>query len=302
MPVQPDDPVRDTSGLQLRIASATRRPAVGTPIVLEIALTAERGQLVHGAEQLHPKYGVVQVLVSRPRGDVVVHRPPLLHCALPQLVSARSGEVLPVSAYIGYDAAVGQLFEDPGTYRMRATYTSPDGSLIVSNTALVRVWGADDEGAEVAELMLRDDTGMALTLLGTDSEYLRDGTEALREVAEDHAEHPTAVYAQLALGVNAARPFTTVEPDGTVHERPRDLDRADRLLTEAVDASRGTGGLDDLTVYQALAYLADSHAAEGENRRARDLRQDAIDLARSKDAPDSVISSLQADTEADTDG
>lgn len=297
MPVQPDDPVWDTSGLQLRIGSATRRPIIGTPIVLDIALAAERGQMVHSAEQLHPKYGVVQVMVSRPRGDVVVHRPPVLHCAEPDLARAGSGEILPVSAYIGYDAAVGQLFEDPGTYRLRATYISPEGSVIVSNSAMVRVWGAQDaEDAEVAELMLRDETGMALTLLGSDSEYLRRGTEALREVAQEHTDHPTAVYAQLALGINAARPFTAVEPDGSVQERPRDLDRADQLLTRAIDASRGTGGLDDLTVYQAMAYLAGSHAAEGEAGRARELRQDAAQLARSKDAPDSVIAALEADT------
>ena len=34
-----------------------------------VALTAERGQLVHPAEMLHPKYGLLQVTISRPRGD-----------------------------------------------------------------------------------------------------------------------------------------------------------------------------------------------------------------------------------------
>lgn len=296
MPVQPSDPTTDTSGLRLRVRTSPERPVLGTPIVLELALTVDRGQQVHPAELLHPKYGLVQVTISRPRGDTIVHRPPVLHCAEPELLTAAPGQVLPVSAYIGYDAAAGQLFEDPGTYRIRAAYTAPDGSVVVSDTATVRVWGtrsAEDDA--VAGLLLGEEVGMAMTLLGSDAPALGSGMAALEEITEEHADHPNAVYARLALGINAARPYTAVEPDGSVAVRDRDLDRADALLTPAIDASRGEGGLDDLTVLQVMGYLARSHAAEGDGVGARDLRRDATRLAEQKELPDAALGLLAED-------
>lgn len=291
------DRIVDTSGLQLRIAVSPERPMLGTPIVVEISLVVERGQVVHHQEQLHPKFGFVQIAVSRPRGDVVAHRPPVTQCVDPDIVRAQPGQVMPVSAYIGYDALVGQVFEDPGTYRIRATYTAPDGAMIVSDTAVVRITAPRDaQDDDVAELMLGDDAGMVLTLLGTDSPHLAEGTEALETVAEQHADHPNAVYAKLALGVNAARPFTSVTADGDVEVRPRDLSRADALLNSAIDASRGDSGLDDMTVYQVMSYLASSHADEGDKKGARELRRDVAALAQSKDAPAAVIEAISGDT------
>jgi hypothetical protein len=284
----------DTSGLRLRVAQAAAdRPVLGTPVVLEIDLTVERSQEVNTREQLHPKYGFVQVAVSRPRGDVVVHEPPVRQCATPDLKVCESGQRLPVSAYIGYDATVGQLFEDPGTYRVRAAYAAPNGSLVLSNTATIRVGAprSADEDA-VAELMLQDQTGMAFSLHGTDSPYLARGTSALQTIAEEHGGHPAAVYARVVLGMNAARPFSTIEQDGSVHVREPDIDRANYLLQEAINASRGDEGLDDLTVYQAGAYLAKARAEAGDTDGAHQLRADIRQLAQAKNAPESVVHSL----------
>jgi hypothetical protein len=288
------DPVTDTSGLDLRISVSPERPVLGTPVVLEISLVAERTQQVHTREQLHPKYRFVQVAISRPRGDVIVHEPPVSHCVVPELVVAGHAEAQPTSAYIGYDAVVGQVFEDPGTYRVRASYAAPDGSLIVSNVAVVRIASPrTDQSERVADLMLDDQTGMALTLLGSDSRFLADGMRALETVSSDHPDHPAAPYARLALGINAARPFTEVLDNGEVRIRERDLARAEDLLRPAIDASRRDEGLDDLTVYQALTYLSDAYRAEGDEDQARALREDARRLAESKNAPSSVLKWLE---------
>jgi hypothetical protein len=290
------DPVSDTSGISLSIAVAPARPLLGDPVVLEISALAQPGRQVHAREQLHPKYGLVTVAVQRPRGDVVVHRPPLAHCAEPEIVDARSGDEQPVSAYIGYDAVAGQVFQDPGTYQLRASYAAPDGSIVLSNVASVRIAAPHDAAEDrIAELMLDDETGMVLTLLGSDSDHLADGTAALAAVLDEHPDSSAAVYARLTQGMNAARPFTEVREDGSVSVRERDLDRADALLGQAVDASRGDEGLDDLTVVQVLDYLATSHAEEGDDAGARALRSDALHLAQDKDAPASVLSSLQDD-------
>lgn len=288
------DRVSDTTGLRLRVKASDERPMLGSPVVLEISLCAERTQLVHQREQLHPKYGNVHVAISRPRGDVITHQPPVRHCADPDLLVSGNSEEQPISAYIGYDAAAGQIFEDPGTYRVRASYVAPDGSVIVSNITTLRVTAPRTDADErVADLLLGDQAGMTLTLLGSDSRHLSEGIAALETVAEEHSEHPGAVYAKAALGVNAARPFTEVAADGTVRIRERDLGRADRLLGEAIDESRGDGGMDDLTVYQVATYLAGSHEAEGDSGGARALREDAMRLAESKDAPASVLASLE---------
>ncbi|MCE7004813.1 hypothetical protein LWC34_18575 [Kibdelosporangium philippinense] len=286
--------IADTTGLRLQVKAAHERPILGMPIVLDISLTTDRSQRVNAREQLHPKYGFVQVVISRPRGDVIVHRPPVTHCATPELVLPRSGESLPISAYVGYDAAVGQIFEDPGVYKIRATYAAPDGNLIISNLATVRVGAPHSvEGDIVADLMLGDQTGMALTLLGTDSPYLSNGMDALETVAEEYSQHPSAIYARLALGMNQARPFAAVQPDGDVIVREPDLRRADYFLRGAIDESRGEGGLDNKTVYQAAAYLADSHAKAGDTEGAQQLRADIRDLAQQNNEPPSVIQSLE---------
>lgn len=288
------DPVADTSGLDLRIAAEPARATLGTPIVLKIGLKVHRAQVVHDREQLHPKYELVQLAITRPGGDTLVHHPPVVHCAQPDLVSGAGQEELPISAYIGYDAAVGSVFETPGSYRIRAAYITPEGTPILSNITTVRVAAprtADDE--RVADLLLQDDVGMVLTLLGTDSSHLSGGTEALEELLQDHPTHPDAVYARLALGTNAARPFTHVGTDGSVSVRERDLDRADELLLPAIDASRGDEGLDDLTVLQVMRYLADSHGADGDTSTQQEIAADALALALAKDAPTSVIASLE---------
>jgi hypothetical protein len=74
-----------------------------------------------------------------------------------------------------------------------------------------------------------------------------------------------------------------------VRERPRDLDRADALLEPAIDASRGDEGLDDVSLVQVVAYLAESHRAEDDGDRARELSADARRLASEKGIPAEAI-------------
>ncbi|MFZ2528257.1 MAG: hypothetical protein WAX14_11475 [Rhodococcus sp. (in: high G+C Gram-positive bacteria)] len=282
------------AGARLDIRPVPARPVLGTPVVVEIRLTAQSEQRVHAPRQLHPKYGTVAVVIDRPRGDRHVHRPPLTACAEPELIDVHAGEVVPVSAYIGYDAVIGQVFEDPGTYHVQAVYTTPAGEEVVSPRVVIRVAAPRTrEEDDIAELMLGSDVGMVLTLKGTDSEHLAAGTEALESVLAEHGESPMAVYAELALGSNAAREFTRIEPDNTISVRPREMDRAESLLTDAISASKGDKGLDDLTLFEIMVQLAESYESESDTDSAARMRDGAVKLARAKQAPASIVEGLR---------
>ena len=144
---------------------------------------------------LHPKYGVVQVTISRPAatssstGRRCCTAPTCRSC------SVRPGETLPISAYIGYDAVVGQVFEDPGTYRIRADVHRSrrvGGHLRHDDRAGVERGRGDEDGA-VADLMLGDgrrhghDPARQRT-----RRSLADGMAAMQEIAEEHADSPDA--------------------------------------------------------------------------------------------------------------
>jgi hypothetical protein len=140
---------------------------------------------------------------------------------------------------------------------------------------------------------------MALTLLGSDSEHLADGTAALQEVIAEHGSSTAGAYAKLAVGVNAARPFLDVGADGTVRShRGPNLKQADEVLRPELGEARDSGGLDELTVYQAAGYLAYAHQSAGDAAGARAVRRGAVQRARSKDMPPSVLSSLTATDDA----
>lgn len=283
-----------STSLRLDIAAVPAHPMLGTPVVLEIRLTSQSEQYVHTSEQLHPKFGVVTVLIDRPRGDRFVHRPPVSACAEPELVPVHAGDNVAVSAYVGYDAVVGQVFEDPGTYHVQAVYATPDGNEVVSPRQTIRIGAPRTrEEDDVAELLLTNDVGMVLTLKGTDSEYLAAGTAALETVLEKHPKNPNAVYADFALGINAAREFTRVAPDGTVDVRPRDMERAEKHLSAVISASKGDKGIDDLTVLDVMSRLAASYRIEGDTAAANRTSEDAVKLARSKHLPAHIADGLK---------
>jgi hypothetical protein len=289
------DRLEDRSGLRLELFPTADRHPLGIPVVLGIRLHARQSTIAHPPELLHPKFGFVQVAVYRPLGDTVVYRPPIEHCVSMGPVRIEAGQTFPVSAYIGYDNLVGQLFSDPGEYKIRAAYFAPDGSIVLSNVLSLRIeCPHDSREEEVAELFLGDEQGMLFTLMGSDSEYLANGRKALDTVSEKFADHPFAVYAKMVKGVNAARPFKTITEANQVAIRPREVDEANRLIADVIKASRGDYGLDNLSLYQVMGYLANCREAVGDEKGAKSLRKETVDLAKAKHEPDSVLAGLQA--------
>jgi hypothetical protein len=203
-----EDPLSDNSGLAFELRSKEAF-GYGEPVVVELKLSATdlRGRETHG--YLHPKDEFVSIAIRQPSGRVVLYRPMLRRC-MDEDRSIRLDPGQPAiydSAYIGFGRD-GLYFDQPGQYELRAQYVAADGSRIVSPVLRLRVrTPASAEDERVGELMMGEEQGKLLALLGSDSEDLRRGREALDTVLAEHATHPLAVYAQLAKGINCTRDF-----------------------------------------------------------------------------------------------
>ncbi|MGI9594817.1 MAG: hypothetical protein ACR2QK_01575 [Acidimicrobiales bacterium] len=287
----------DQSGLRLELSAEKSTFRWGEPPIVEIALRLRdlNGKDVVSERQLHPNFGHVQIAVQRPGGEVVPFTPPLHHCA--ELETVRLDEDnswSKTSAYVGYDANAGQVFDAPGRYRLRAAYFALDGSLVLSNVFDLRVsppFSAEDQ--VVGDLLLGDDQGMLLYLLGSDSESLQSGNDALAEVLDSHGDHPLALYARLAVGNNLGRTFGMLDADGTYNERSAEPGESAEMLRQVIDDSQEEGvGLDDLSVLGAMERLAAVQNVAGDQDGAAETRQQIADFATAKELSAQTLTGL----------
>lgn len=274
------DPIADESGLRLELR-APNHFLLGTPVVVEIklSLTDLRGRTVNTA--LHPSKGYVQIAIARDGGTPRLFRPLIAHCAEPSLV--RLDEARPASydsAYIGYGKD-GLYFASPGRYTVRAVYSAPDGSSVVSNQLALDVKPPITRvDSEVADAFLGDDQGRLLSLLGSDEETLRGGRDQLALVRDKYPDHPMTTYACLVGGMNASRPFKRVR-DHHVTTRAANQPEAMALLgkvvqsttqpntrAETAETSAPVPRLDNISLQMAMSRLAQVHLEAGDERGA----------------------------------
>lgn len=271
------DNVNDRSGLRLSI-TLPRTMVYGQPVVANIELRGTDGQnkVVH--QQVHPNFGFVQIAVQKPNGEVLVYHPPMEHCIADDLTTlVGSDQAIADSAYIGYDAEHGQIFTEPGSYKLRGIYYAEDGSVILSDATSFQVLApATVADQQAAELMLGDEQGMLLYLLGSDSPYLQKGNDALDEVAAKFSQHRLAVYAQLVQGFNASRPFKTIQDDNQISERIAQPDKANKLLTSVLNVSKKGAGVDVITAQQTEKCLAQVNEAAGVAKRSRKAKSGGV--------------------------
>lgn len=267
------DPVADGSGLVLAISTHQKSFALGEPVVLELRLkaTTTRGRRVH--TWLHPNFGLVKIMISKPNGQLVGYEPMIDHLVGErQTMLGVDGEIRD-SAYIGYGKG-GFYFDQPGQYRVRAAYAALDGSQVLSDILTIRVRypvGADDD--KLAELFLGEEQGVLLYLQGSDHEALRAGNDAFDEVIDRFDAHPLAAYARMVKGVNASRTFKTVgAAEGKpVTVRPARNEESVALLSRATQAHV----LDPVSETEVLSCLACVQTAMGDEQGAKLTMQKA---------------------------
>ncbi|MBB3084073.1 hypothetical protein [Geodermatophilus sabuli] len=293
------EPVVDRAGLALELR-AKPAFAYGEPVVVEIKLSATdlRGTATHG--YLHPNDEFVSVAVRQPSGRTVLFRPLLRHC----VDNDRRVHLHPQrpavydSAYIGFGRD-GHLFEQPGRYVLRAVYLGGDGSRVLSAPLELRVrrpLTAEDE--EIGDLLLGEEQGQVLALLGSSSDLLRQGNTAIDTVLEEHAAHPLAVYARLVKGVDAQRGFKDLGAEGVLRVRDADPQQSIRLLSEVEQASVGAGGVDNITLNTAMRTLALAEAKAGNPDRAREVTDRMVDVFEQKNLNAAVLQTIRRQAEA----
>ena len=229
-------PVEDRSGLRLELV-APPSFAYGEPVTVEVRLTAADLRGVVATKHLRPRNGNVEIAIAQPEGRVVAYEPLLHHCISDDdaIVLGRDHSTYADRAFIHYGKD-GFYFDRPGTYRLRARYTAPDGSILVSETTTIRIRPpATAEDAEVAELLFGDEQGTLMYLVGSDFAELSAGNDALTRIWEAYPEHPLADLARVIQGANAAREFKEVQPDGSLTVRKPDPDAALGLLAPVLD-------------------------------------------------------------------
>ena len=277
------NPVTDASGLNFSI-SMPRSIALGEPAVVELKLESTSSIRTSVHPYLHPKQGLVSIAIKKPNGDVVVYEPMIEQCMAAATVTLAIGD-LPIedSAYIGYGKD-GLYFDQAGPYQIRASYSAIDGSLIVSNVITSRVRTPRTEKDEkVADLLMGDEQGALLYLLGSDSPELQSGNRALETMVGDFTDHPLTAYAQMAIGMNRGRAFTTIidAPEATV--RTADPQAKADLLGAVVAKADAKGGMDVTTREMVVGQLAQAQREIGNDQGAaeteRKLRKTAAKAA-----------------------
>ncbi len=289
-------PIIDNSGLSLELRTDRPTFAYGEPVVVELKLSATdlRGRETHG--HLHPNDDFVTVAIRQPSGRTVAFRPMLRHC-VDEGARVRLDPAQPAvydSAYIGFGRD-GFLFDTPGRYVLRASYLADDGSRVVSSIITLRVRppaAAVDE--QVAELLLGDEQGQLLALLGSDSPELGAGRGSFEKLMSEHGDHPLAVYARLARGVNEQRDFKHLSADKVLTVRDARKAESAALLTDVERASRGEGeGVDNITLNFVMRTRARVEARAGDLDKAKQVLSGMVKFFERKKLNPQVLQTIR---------
>jgi hypothetical protein len=289
------DSVEDQSGLQLVLEAPQRSYAYGEPVRIEVQLhlTDMRGKRVNG--NLDPNAGYVKIAIQPPSGEVRLYEPLMEHCAVgePVRLEPESKPAIYESAYIGYGKD-GFYFEQPGIYNLRAAYHAPDGSLVISDTARLRVRtpvNADEE--EVADLLFGDDQGALFYLNGSDSPFLEGGNDAFDLVLDKHSKHPAATHVRLAKGINEGRTFKSFTEERRIRARKPRMEECMGLLSSVVEASKREKGVDNITLNRTMRNLAQTQYRAGDEKGAKKTLDEMVNVFEQKKLDAAVISTVK---------
>jgi hypothetical protein len=134
----------------------------------------------------------------------------------------------------------------------------------------------------MAKLLMGDEQGTLFALVGSDSESLKNGNDALEAAIKKHPEHPLAVYAKFALGYNKGRAFKTITDDKKISIRAAKPEECETLLTSVIDASAAGKGLDNISLNMTMRHLATVQKASRDANGAKATMKQMVDIFKAK--------------------
>ena len=263
-----EDNIENTANLELEL-EAKPTYLLGEPVVLETKLKTTSTKNNRVISSLHANYGFVTIGIKKPGGEMQVYEPLAEMCIVPEhKILNKDNPGVYESSYIGFGKQ-GFIFDQVGTYQLRAVFYHEDGSRIVSETLKLRVKSpVSKQDDEIADLLLDEEVGYLLAFMGSDAPYLKKGNDNLALLAEKYKDHPLAVYAQFVKGVNEQRTFKTITPEKDLEVRKPNFAEGQSLLNEVIDKSKSGKGLDNISLNQSMQILAKSYQREGNIKAA----------------------------------
>ena len=293
-----EDNIENNANLELEL-EAKPTYLLGEPVVLETKLKTTSTKNNRVISSLHANYSFVTIGIKKPGGEMLVYEPVAEMCINPEhKVLNKANPGVYESSYIGFGKE-GFIFDQVGTYQLRAVYYHEDGSRIVSDTLKLRVKSpVSKQDDEVADLLLADDVGYLFAFMGSDAPYLKKGNDNLSLIADKYKEHPLAIYAQFIKGVNEQRTFKTITAEKNMEVRSPNFAGGQALLYEVIEKSKAGKGLDNISLNQSMQILAKSYQREGNMKAAETTVKNIVAHFNKQPIKQEVKEMIARDTES----
>lgn len=188
--------------------------------------------------RLDPEFSQVAYQVRKPDGTVVEYEPLLEYIAEPEVQTlAPSNEEgtdrVSRRVFLHYGPH-GFIFDQPGTYLVRAVYYGFDGMTLPSRGHQLRVGTPQtSEVDRLAQDYFRYEVGLSLYLRGSHSPHLEKGMDVLREFADRFEGKALGAATATAVAEGEARSHFRVE-DGALKQAHKPDPEAALKLTDPV--------------------------------------------------------------------
>lgn len=227
----------------LSIAPLKSTYVFGEPVFLKLAVTNNGRNPLSVAKALDPSDGFASIRVVTPSGKLRTIRPPAVLCQHVPTISLGYRKTLSFDGILASFDADGALFDEPGRYRLEATFTGIGGATLKSAPSYLRVLHPT-RNEELFAIAIWDDNALMRAiycrqpLLALDS-WRRLMNEQARRLPED-TDNTTMAYLRYIAAVGWMARFAPASWS-TVHKPNRRKAAAFLRMVEPRHLPQGVG-------------------------------------------------------------
>lgn len=183
----------------------------GEPVFLKVSVANNGRKPLSVAKALDPSDGFTAIRVTTPSGKLRTLRPPTTLCQNSPRVSLTYRKTLSFDGVLASFDVNGAIFDEPGRYRIEATFTGIDGAVLDSAPSYLRVLYPTRE-EELFAISIWDDRPLMRAiycrqpLLALES-WRRLMNEKIRLLAQDK-DNTTAAYLRYVAALGWMSPFS----------------------------------------------------------------------------------------------